>query len=168
MAGTKKSADKGAAARAAGTKSIATNRRARFDYEILDTWETGIALLGSEVKSLRLGRADLKDSYAYVKRGEMWLVGVRISPYEYARDGGHDPERERKLLLHKREIEKIGSQIAEKGLTVLPVRLYFKEGKVKVELGLARGKAQRDKRETLKRRQADRDMQRAIRHKDID
>ena len=150
------------------TKNIATNRRARFNYEITDTYEAGIALLGSEVKSLRAGQADLKDSYASVRGGEMWLVGMRISPYEYARDGGHEPERERKLLLHKREIEKIGSVLAEKGLSLLPIRLYFKDGKVKVELGLGRGKAQRDKREALKRRQADRDMERAIRHRSLD
>ena len=150
------------------TKNIATNRRARFNYEITDTYEAGIALLGSEVKSLRAGQADLKDSYASVRGGEMWLVGMRISPYEYARDGGHEPERERKLLLHKREIDKIGSLLAEKGLSLLPMRLYFKDGKVKVELGLGRGKAQRDKRETLKRRQADREMERAMRHRSLD
>ena len=150
------------------TKNIATNRRARFNYEITDTYEAGIALLGSEVKSLRAGQADLKDSYASVRGGEMWLVGMRISPYEYARDGGNEPERERKLLLHKREIDKIGSVLAEKGLSLLPTRLYFKDGKVKVELGLGRGKAQRDKRETLKRRQADREMERAIRHRSLD
>jgi len=150
------------------TKNIATNRRARFNYEITDTYEAGIVLLGSEVKSLRAGQADLKDSYASVRGGEMWLVGMRISPYEYARDGGHEPERERKLLLHKREIDKIGSLLAEKGLSLLPMRLYFKDGKVKVELGLGRGKAQRDKRETLKRRQADREMERAMRHRSLD
>jgi SsrA-binding protein len=150
------------------TKNIATNRRARFNYEITETYEAGIALLGSEVKSLRAGQADLKDSYASVRGGEMWLVGLRISPYEYARDGGHEPERERKLLLHRREIDKIGSVLAEKGLSLLPMRLYFKDGKVKVELGLGRGKAQRDKRETLKRRQADREMERAMRHRSLD
>jgi len=151
-----------------GTKTIATNRRARFNYQITETYEAGMVLLGSEVKSLRAGHADLKDSYASVRGGEMWLVGLRISPYEYARDGGHEPERERKLLLHKREIEKIGAKLAEKGLSLLPMSLYFKDGKVKVELGLGKGKAQRDKRETLKRRQADREMQRAMRHRDID
>jgi len=151
-----------------GTKTIATNRRARFNYEVTETYEAGMVLLGSEVKSLRAGHADLKDSYASVRGGEMWLVGLRISPYEYARDGGHEPERERKLLLHKREIEKIGAKLAEKGLSLLPMSLYFKDGKVKVELGLGKGKAQRDKRETLKRRQADREMQRAMRHRDID
>ena len=154
--------------KATGTKTIATNRRARFDYEVIDTYEAGLALLGSEVKILRAGQVDLKDSYAHVHRGEMWLVGVRIAPYEYARDGGHEPERERKLLLHKREIERIGSLLAEKGLTLLPLRLYFKGGKVKVELGIARGKARRDKRETIKRRQAEREMDRAMKYRDID
>lgn len=150
------------------TKTVATNRRARFDYEILDTWEAGLVLLGSEVKSLREGRVDLKDSYAHVHRGEAWLVGVRIAPYEYARDGGHEPERERKLLLHKREIERISATLAEKGLTLLPIKMYFKDGIVKVELGMARGKAQRDKRETIKRRQAEREMDRAIKYRSLD
>mgnify|MGYP001560364833 FL=1 len=147
------------------SKVVATNRRARFDYEIVETIEAGVSLVGSEVKSLRGGKADLKDSYAATQGREMWLFGVRISPYEFARDGGHEPERPRKLLLHRAEIDRIGSRLAEKGLTLVPMRMYFKEGKVKVELGLARGKAQRDKRETIKQREADREMQRAIRHK---
>ncbi|MFH1103463.1 MAG: SsrA-binding protein SmpB [Actinomycetota bacterium] len=150
------------------TKTIATNRRARFDYEVVETVEAGIVLVGSEVKSLRNGRADLKDSYAAVKNGEMWLYGLRISPYEFSPEGGHDPERDRKLLLHRVEIDKIGSKLAERGLTLVPLKLYFKEGKAKVELGLAKGKTRYDKRETVKRRQADREMQRAIRHKSID
>ena len=151
-----------------GVKTIATNRRARFDFAVTETYEAGLVLLGSEVKSLRNGRADLKDSYAAVKDGEMWLYGMRISPYEFAHDGGHDPERPRKLLLHKTEIARIGSKLAEKGLTLIPMSLYFKDGKAKVELGLGKGKSRYDKRETLKRRQADREMQRAMRHKDID
>ena len=150
------------------TKTIATNRRARFDFEIVETVEAGIVLLGSEVKSLRNGRADLKDSYAAVTKGELWLHGLRISPYEFAQDGGHDPERDRKLLLHRLEIDKIGAKLAERGLTLIPIKLYFKDGKAKVELGLGKGKSKYDKRETLKRRQADREMQRAIRHKSID
>lgn len=149
-------------------KIIATNRRARFAYEISETFEAGLVLLGSEVKSLRMGRADLKDSYAVVRRGEMWLVGLRIAPYEFAREGGHEPERERKLLLHRREIDRIASKVAERGLSLIPMRLYFKDGKAKVELGLGKGKALRDKRETIKRRQADREMERAMRHRDID
>ncbi|HLA66870.1 MAG TPA: SsrA-binding protein SmpB [Acidimicrobiia bacterium] len=149
-------------------KTIATNRRARFDYEVVETIEAGIVLVGSEVKSLRNGRADLKDSYAAVKSGEMWLYGLRISPYEFALDGGHQPERERKLLLHRLEIDKIGAKLAERGLTLVPLKLYFKDGKAKLELGLAKGKSNYDKRETLKRRQAEREMQRAIRHKSVD
>ena len=151
-----------------GTKSIATNRRARFDYEFVDTVEAGMVLLGSEVKSLRGGKADLRDAYGSVKDGELWLHGLRISPYEFARDGGHDPDRSRKLLLHRLEITRIASSLAEKGLTLIPTKLYFREGKVKVEIGLAKGKTKYDKRETLKRRQADREMDRAIRHKGID
>jgi SsrA-binding protein len=150
------------------TKTIATNRRARFDYEMVDTFEAGMVLLGSEVKSLRAGKADLKDAYGAVRDGELWLYSLRISPYEFARDGGHDPERPRKLLVHRHEIERIGSSLAEKGLTLIPTRLYFKDGKVKVEMGLAKGKAQRDKRETIRRRQADREMQRAMRHRSLD
>lgn len=150
------------------TKAIATNRRARFDYEFVDTFEAGMVLLGSEVKSLRAGNANLGDAYATARDGEMWLFGLHIAPYEFARDGGHEPTRPRKLLLHKSEITKIASMLAEKGLTLIPTKLYFKEGKAKVELGLGRGKTQRDKRETIKRRQADKEMQRAIRHKSID
>jgi len=151
-----------------GVKTIATNRRARFDFAISETYEAGIVLVGSEVKSLRAGRADLKDSYAAVNDGEMWLYGLRISPYEYAHEGGHDPERPRKLLLHRGEIDRIGSKLAEKGLTLIPTSLYFKDGKAKVELGLGKGKSRFDKRETIKRRQADREMDRAIRHRSID
>ncbi len=153
------------AAEKSSAHTIATNRRARFDYEILESIEAGIALVGSEVKSLRAGKADLKDSYAAVAGGEMWLHGVRISPYEFARDGGHDPERSRKLLMHRGEILRIGAKVAEKGLTLIPMRMYFKDGKAKVELGLARGKAQRDKRETIKQRDANREMQRVVRHR---
>ena len=151
-----------------GVKTIATNRRARFDFAISETFEAGLVLLGSEVKSLRNGRADLKDSYAAVKDGEMWLYGLRISPYEFAHEGGHDPERPRKLLLHRGEIDRIGSKLAEKGLTLIPTSLYFKDGKAKVELGLGKGKTRIDKRETIKRRQADREMDRAMRHRSID
>ena len=149
-------------------KIIALNRRARHDYEILEAFEAGLALAGSEVKSLRAGKADLKDSYGIIERGEAWLVGLHISPYQFARDGGHDPERTRKLLLHRGEIERVRGKLDQRGLTLIPLRLYFKEGKAKVEVGLAKGKAQYDKRESLKRRQAEREMQRAMRHKSID
>jgi len=142
-------------------KVVASNRRARRNYTVVETVEAGLALLGSEVKSLREGRLDLKDSYAVVKGGEAYLVGAYVAPYEFARDGGHDPERERKLLLHRREIDRIAGQIAEKGLTLVPLQVYFKEGKAKVELGLAKGKTSYDKRESIKERDHEREMDRA-------
>ena len=143
-------------------KVVASNRRAHRNYSVVETLEAGLALLGSEVKSLREGRLDLKDSYVLIKRGEAFLVGAYVAPYEFARDGGHEPERERKLLLHRREIDRIAGQIAEKGLTVVPLQVYFKDGKAKVELGLAKGKTSYDKRETLKERDADREVERAM------
>lgn len=150
------------------TKTIATNRRARHNYNIVDTVEAGMVLRGSEVKSLREGRANLKDGYGLIKDGEAWLIGVHIAPYSFSRDGGHQPERSRKLLMHKREIERLGAQMAEKGYALVPLRMYFRDGKAKVELGLGKGKARYDKRETLKRKQADREMERAMRHRSID
>ncbi|NRA97619.1 MAG: SsrA-binding protein SmpB [Planctomycetes bacterium] len=144
-------------------RAIATNRRARYEYEILDTWEAGIALLGAEVKSLRTGKANLSDSYATVRRGEAFLVNVHISPYDKAGRDNPEPRRERKLLLHRREIARIRSSVAEKGLTLVPLKLYFKNGRAKVELGLARGKRRYDKRETIRRRDHEREMQRAVR-----
>jgi SsrA-binding protein len=152
-------------ARSAGTervKVVSSNRRARRNYTVVETVEAGLALLGSEVKSLRDGRLDLKDSYGLVKDGEAFLVGAYIGPYEFARDGGHDPERERKLLLHRREIDRIAGQLAEKGLTLVPLQVYFKDGKAKVELGLAKGKTSYDKRETIKERDHEREMDRAV------
>jgi len=143
-------------------KVVASNRRARRNYTVVETLEAGLLLVGSEVKSLREGRVDLKDSYALVKGGEAYLVGAYIAPYEFARDGGHEPERERKLLLHRREIDRMEGQIAEKGLTLVPLQVYFKEGKAKVELGLAKGKTSYDKRETLRERDADREIERAM------
>jgi SsrA-binding protein len=143
-------------------KVVSTNRRARRNFTVVETVEAGLALLGSEVKSLREGRLDLKDSYALIKNGEAYLVGAYIAPYEFAREGGHDPERERKLLLHRREIDRIGGQVAEKGLTLVPLQVYFKEGKAKVELGLAKGKTSYDKRETIKERDHEREMDRAM------
>ena len=151
-----------------GIKKIATSRRARFDFEIFETFEAGLVLLGSEVKSLRGGRVNLKDAYAIIKDDEAWLIGCHISPYSFARGGGHDPERTRKLLLHRHEIDKIRSQIAEKGRTLIPVKMYFKDGIAKLEVALARGKDRYDKRETLKRKQADREMERAMRYRSLD
>lgn len=142
-------------------KVIAGNRRARRNYTVVETLEAGLSLQGSEVKALREGRMDLKDSYGTVRDGEVFLVGAYIGPYEFARDGGHEPERERKLLLHRREIDRIGGQIAEKGLTLVPLQVYFKDGRAKVELGLAKGKTTYDKRESIKERDHDREMERA-------
>jgi SsrA-binding protein len=128
----------------------------------VETVEAGFALLGSEVKALREGRLDLKDSFAAVRNGEVYLIGAYIGPYEFSRDGGHEPERERKLLLHRREIDRLAGQIAEKGLTLIPLQIYFKDGKAKVELGLAKGKTSYDKRETIKERDHEREMDRAV------
>ena len=144
-------------------KIVATNRRARYEYEILDTLEAGIALLGPEVKSLRDGRANLTDAYALVRRGQAYLVGAHISPYAKASRDNPDPRRERKLLLHRAEIERIERKVQEKGLTLVPLEFYFKNGRAKVRLGVARGKRRYDKRETIRRREQDREMQRATR-----
>ena len=147
------------------TKTVATNRRARHDYEILDTYEAGLVLEGSEVKSLRDGRATIKDSFAHVKDGEAWIVGLYIAPYSFSRGGGHDPERTRKLLLTRREIDRIAGRMAEKGYTLVPLRIYFKNGYAKLELGLARGKTTYDKRHALKEKQQKREMDRALRER---
>lgn len=145
-------------------KKVATNRNARRNYTIIDTFEAGLALVGSEVKSMRDGRMELKDSYGDIRGGEAFLVGAHISPYGFARDGGHDPERDRKLLLHRREIDRIAGALAEKGLTLVPLQVYFKDGKAKVELALARGKTTVDKRQSLREREHAREMDRAARH----
>ena len=144
---------------------VATNRRARRNYTVIDTYEAGLVLLGSEVKSLREGKMELKDSYGDIRGGEAFLVGAHISPYGFAREGGHDPERERKLLLHRREIDRIAGSVAEKGLTRVPLKVYFKDGKAKVELALARGKTTVDKRHTLRDREHAREMDRATRRR---
>lgn len=145
-------------------KPITTNRRATYDYEILDRYEAGIELRGSEVKSLREGKANLKDSYAAVQGGEVFLIGAYIAPYGFAREGGHTPERDRRLLLHRREIDRIAGVLAEKGLTLVPIRMYFKDGKAKIELGVGRGKRTIDKRQSIKERESKREMERAIRN----
>jgi len=142
-------------------KVVATNRRARRNYTIVETFEAGLVLMGSEVKSLRESKLELKDAYADIRGGEAFLVGAFIGPYEFARDGGHEPERERKLLLHRSEIDRVGGQVAEKGLTLIPLQVYFKDGKAKVELGLAKGKSTYDKRQSLRDREHEREMQRA-------
>jgi len=144
-------------------KVVASNRRARHDYEVLDTFEAGIALLGPEVKSLRNGKASLTDGYAFIRRGEVLLANVHIGPYEKAWRENADPRRQRKLLLHRAEISRLGAKVAERGLTLIPLSLYFKNGRAKVELGLCRGKQRLDKRETIRRREMERDLQRALR-----
>lgn len=151
------------AKQSSGRKVIATNRRARFDYDIVDRYEAGLVLTGSEVKSLREGKANLKDSFGQVKDGEAWLVGTYIAPYSFSREGGHDPERTRKLLLHRREIDQIAGKLAERGLTLVPIQLYWKDGKAKVELGLAKGRRTIDKRRAIKEREQKREMERAMR-----
>lgn len=144
-------------------KVVATNRKARRNYTVIDTFEAGLALVGSEVKSLRDGKMELKDSYGDIRAGEAYLVNAHIAPYEYAHEGGHDPERMRKLLLHRREIDRIAGGLAEKGLTLVPLQVYFKDGRAKVELALARGKTTVDKRRTLRDREHQREMERATR-----
>jgi SsrA-binding protein len=145
-----------------GRKIICVNRRARFDYTISETIEAGMVLQGTEVKSLRDGRADLKDAYADVQEDEVFLLHAHIDQYEQANRFNHDPVRPRKLLLHKHEIRRLIGKTQEKGLTLIPIRMYFSHGKAKVELGLAKGKKQYDKREDVKRRSAERDIQRAL------
>jgi SsrA-binding protein len=146
-----------------GTKPIASNRRARFDYAILDTIETGIVLQGSEVKSLRLGHVQLADAYARVLDGAIWLDGVHIPPYQFAHGiGAHDPDRSRKLLLHSREIQRIASEVARERLSLVPLSLYFKDGRVKVELGIGRGRRRVDKRDALAERDSKREIERAL------
>jgi len=142
---------------------VATNRKARHDYEITETIEAGIVLVGSEVKSLRAGLANLKDSFVQFKAGEAWLVGCHISPYAFSRGGGHDPDRYRKLLLHRKEIDRVSSKVKERGLTLVALRVYFKDGIAKLELGLGRGRATYDKRRAIREKEQRREIDRAAR-----
>ena len=142
---------------------IASNRRARHNFDILETYEAGLVLRGTEVKALRDSRADLKESYARVEGGEAWLIGCHISPYTQGNRANHDPLRPRKLLLHRKEISRLLGKIMEKGLTLVPLRLYFKAGRAKVEIGLARGRKTVDKRHAIREREERREMDRAIR-----
>jgi SsrA-binding protein len=153
------------AADAAAIKTITTNRRAKHDFEILDRFEAGLVLEGSEVKSLRAGQAQLKDAYAAVRDGEVWLVGAYIAPYSFSPHGGHDPERTRKLLMSRREIDRLASRLAEQGLALVPLSMYFKAGRAKVELGLGRGRRTIDKRSALKEKEQKREMDRAARRR---
>jgi SsrA-binding protein len=145
-------------------KRIAQNRRARHEYEILETFECGIELKGGEVKSLRLGHVQLHDAYARVDDGELWLLGVHIAPYEYAHGFGYiEPDRRRKLLLHRSQIDELSGRVAQQSLTLVPLSLYFKDGRAKAELALARGRKLYDKRHALQQKDANREAQRAIR-----
>lgn len=148
-----------------GTKLIADNRRARYDYELLERVEAGVALTGTEVKSLRDGRVTLAHAYADIRDGEAWLVGASIDEYAQGSVGGHRPDRDRKLLLHRREIDALHAKVREKGLTLVPTRMYFKDGRVKVEVALARGKEKLDKRRLIAERDAGRQMERALRRR---
>jgi SsrA-binding protein len=145
-----------------GEKLIASNKKAFHDYFILEKLEAGIALLGTEVKSIREGRINLKDSYAWIKDGEPMLANCHISPYSHGNRQNHDPVRTRKLLLHRQEIRKLIGKTQEKGLTLIPLRVYLTRGRVKVELGLARGKKEYDKRETERRKEVDRETRAAM------
>ena len=152
--------------RKAGAGDVATNRQASYRYNLLERFECGIVLTGTEVKSLRDGNAQLKDSYATIKDGEVWLIGAYIAPYAGASRDNHDPERTRKLLLHRSQIEKLTGQTHERGFTLVPTRLYFTSGersRAKVEIALARGKDIYDKRESIKTRDMQRDVQRELR-----
>jgi SsrA-binding protein len=143
-------------------RAVATNRKAFHEYEILEKLEAGLILQGTEVKSLREGRANLKDSYVAFREGEAYLVSAHISPYTHGNIANHDPERSRKLLLHRHQIEKLAGTVSQKGLTVIPLKLYFRDGRAKVEIAVVRGKKLFDKRETEKRREAERETAAAI------
>ena len=149
-------------ARSTGTKLITDNRRARYDYQLLDRFEAGIVLVGTEVKSLRDGRVTLARAYADVRDGEVWLVGAEIAEYAQGNIANHEPMRDRKLLLKRGEIAELQSRVREKGQTIVPTRLYFKDGRIKIEVALARGKEKGDKRRTIVDRDAKRQMERAL------
>ena len=152
-------------ARDEAQKNIAENRKAFHDYHIVETFETGIVLVGTEVKSIREGSANLRDSFARVEGGEVWVYNVHINPYSHRGYANHEPTRKRKLLLHRQEIRKLIGKTVEKGMTLVPTRLYFKNGHVKVSLALAKGKQAHDKRETVKRREAERETRAAVKER---
>jgi SsrA-binding protein len=148
-----------------GHESIARNRQARYEYEVLDSWEAGIVLTGSEVKALREGKANITDAYGIVRDGEVYLLNMNVSPYSHGGYAPHDPTRLRKLLLHQREIRKLIGGVERQGLTLVPLELYFKGGRAKVRLALAKGKKMHDKRDDSRKRDAERDMARALRRR---
>ena len=143
-------------------RTIADNRKALHDYHVLETWEAGVALLGTEVKAIREGSVNLRDSFARIENGEVWLMNVHVSPYSHTGYAHHDERRHRKLLLHRHEIQKLTGRVAEKGFTLVPLRMYMKNGRVKVALALAKGKQAHDKRETIRRREIDRETRAAV------
>ena len=144
--------------------SIAVNKKARFEYEIIDTIEAGIVLVGTEVKSIRQRMVSIQEAYATIKGREAFIVGMNISPYERGNQFNHEPARERKLLLHKQEIKRLTGKLRERGFTLVPLKMYFKNGKIKVLLGLGKGKTRYDKRKTIQKRDAERDMQRTLKN----
>ncbi|MCC8079661.1 MAG: SsrA-binding protein SmpB [Oscillospiraceae bacterium] len=148
--------------KATGIKQAASNRKAFHDYFVLDRYEAGIELSGTEVKSIRAGALNLKDSYCIVKNGEIFVKGMHISPYEKGNIFNRDPDRDRRLLMHKREIMKLGARVAQEGVALVPLSVYFKDSRVKLEIGLCKGKKLYDKRETDAKRQAERDIERAM------
>jgi len=150
----------------AGIKVIATNRKAVRDFNLEERHEAGLALVGTEIKSIRAGMVNLGDGYVQPRDGELWLLNVHVAPYDPAGRYGHEPRRPRKLLLHRREIARLVSRVQERGYTIVPVRLYLKEGRAKVEIALARGKRQYDKRETIAKRDAEREIERALKERD--
>ena len=146
-----------------GVKTIAVNKKARYDYFVMDTYEAGLVLMGSEVKSLRNGQCQLKDSFVDIQKNEAYLLGVHISEYANSNMNNHPPERKRKLLMHREEIDKIDAAIREKGLTVVPLKVYFKRGRIKVEIATVKGKKKHDKRESIKTRDVNRELAQNLR-----
>jgi len=146
-------------------KIVATNRKAYHDYFVEETYEAGIALTGTEIKSVRAGRVNLRDSYAQVRNGELWLLNAHISPYQHGNRANHEPKRPRKLLMHKREILRLEGKTQERGHTLVPLRMYLKNNLAKVEIGLAKGKKQYDKRQAIAKRETDRAIQRALKQR---
>jgi SsrA-binding protein len=159
---TAMSTARGAKGREAGERLVAQNRRATYDYEIEDRIEAGLVLMGSEVKSLRAGRAEIADAYATIEGGEAWLYQLYVAPFEQATYFGHEPRRRRKLLMHRTELEKLGKSLERGGWTLIPLRVYFRDGRAKIELGLARGRTHGDKRQAIAKKTAEREAREAI------
>jgi SsrA-binding protein len=160
---TKISSGESATSRRGGDRVVTSNRRAFHEYHILETVEAGIVLTGTEIKSIRDGRANIAEAYARIDNGELWLVGSHVAPYSHGNRANHEPDRPRKLLVHRRELDRLRSAIEQKGLTLIPLRLHLKQGRAKVDIGVARGKKLYDKRAAASERQSRRDVERALR-----